>query len=236
MISVLLALSLVSLLFPPTILAERHITCGSENYGYNYCRVFTGGRVKLVHKLSDRSCVEGQTWGYDSQGVWVDKGCRADFLVDEGYGHGWGGGYDGGYNPRHDHDSSSHSDKDKKIGTAVGVVAGAALLGALLAGASKGDDGNATKQYDQRHQHVIPKWAIGTFQGYNPIYKSDVELTITPSGDAYVLAKGNRIHGEFDGNTLNIQGSRFNVEQGRNGFVTAELNNPRNQVHYIRIR
>lgn len=234
--TLLIALSLVSLLSPPPLLSrERHITCSSPG-DYNYCRIHTGGRVKLFHQISHSRCIEGQSWGYDSQGVWVDKGCRADFVVDEAYDNGWGGGYNGGYNPHHDKDYASDSDKNKNIGAAVGVVAGAALIGALLGGASKGEDGNATKQYDQRHQHVIPSWAIGTFQGYNPIYSADIELTITPSGDAFALAKGNRINGEFDGKTLNIQGSRFNVESGRNGFVTTEINNPRNQVHYIRIR
>src|SRR5205085_5172299 len=42
---------------------------------------------------------QGQTWGYDRHGIWVDRGCRADFSTGGSYGNGGygnGGGYDSG--------------------------------------------------------------------------------------------------------------------------------------------
>ena len=30
---------------------------------------------------ADSPCVQGSSWGWDRNGVWVDRGCRADFLV-----------------------------------------------------------------------------------------------------------------------------------------------------------
>jgi hypothetical protein len=37
--------------------------------------------VQIQRKLSDSPCIQGSTWGWDRQGIWVDRGCRADFLV-----------------------------------------------------------------------------------------------------------------------------------------------------------
>jgi hypothetical protein len=68
---------------------ERTITCSSNNYRYRYCRADTDNRVRLEHQISIAArCRFGDTWGYDSRGVWVDRGCQAEFRV----GHGGGGG------------------------------------------------------------------------------------------------------------------------------------------------
>jgi hypothetical protein len=60
---------------------QRHVTCNSRDNNYNYCRVDTENQVRLSRKLSSHDCIEGETWGYDDHGVWVDRGCRADFAV-----------------------------------------------------------------------------------------------------------------------------------------------------------
>ena len=39
------------------------------------------GGVQLIRTLSDSACVQGRTWGWDRSGVWVDRGCRAEFSV-----------------------------------------------------------------------------------------------------------------------------------------------------------
>lgn len=220
-----------------TLARERHVTCGSHNYGYNYCRVYTGGRVRLVHQLSDKPCSEGRSWGYDSQGIWVDRGCRADFIVDEAYGHGWNGGYNNGYNSSHNYNSSSrHDNDDNNLGAALGVAAGAAILGALIGGASS-NDSNYNSHYDQRHRTNIPSWAIGTFQGHNPQHNSDVEMTIAPSGQVYAVVNGRRLNGTFNGTKLIFPGGgRFEVERTQNGLTTIQEGDYRNKVHYYRYR
>jgi hypothetical protein len=234
-------LLLISVLVPALIITpvamanERHVTCGSQNYGYKYCRIYTGGRVRLVHQMSNKPCDEGETWGYDGQGVWVDKGCRADFIVDEAYG-GWDSGYDRGNDYRRDHHSSSRHHQDNNIGAALGVAAGAAILGALFSAGSNSSTGNANSSYDQRHMTNIPSWAIGTFQGYDPRYHTDVELTITPSGQIYGDENGRRLAGSFDGRTLEIDGTRYAIKSSRNGLIATENNNYQNEIHYIRTR
>ena len=37
--------------------------------------------VQLNRQLSRTPCTEGYTWGYDRNAIWVDRGCRAEFLV-----------------------------------------------------------------------------------------------------------------------------------------------------------
>lgn len=62
------------------------ITCSSDNGGRNYCRANTAGGVRMVNQRSGSPCIQGQTWGYDRNGIWVDRGCRADFALNAGPG------------------------------------------------------------------------------------------------------------------------------------------------------
>jgi hypothetical protein len=62
------------------------ITCSSDNGKRNYCTADTRSGVRLVRQISGSPCQEGSTWGYDSRGIWVDRGCRAEFAVSGGSG------------------------------------------------------------------------------------------------------------------------------------------------------
>lgn len=66
--------------------AQRSISCSSDNGKRHYCDVDTRGGVSMTRQRSDAACEEGYSWGYDRQGIWVDHGCRAEFSVDSGYG------------------------------------------------------------------------------------------------------------------------------------------------------
>jgi hypothetical protein len=59
----------------------RRITCASDDGRRHFCPVHTGGGVEMVNQRSGSPCVQGRTWGYDRRGIWVDRGCRADFVV-----------------------------------------------------------------------------------------------------------------------------------------------------------
>ena len=37
------------------------------------------GAPRLVEQISDSRCIQGRTWGYDGDAIWVDNGCRARF-------------------------------------------------------------------------------------------------------------------------------------------------------------
>jgi DUF3011 family protein len=57
------------------------ITCESANGMNHHCSANTLNGVTLSRQLSDSGCVEGKTWGYDKDGIWVSNGCRAEFTV-----------------------------------------------------------------------------------------------------------------------------------------------------------
>ena len=57
------------------------VTCSSNNGKRNYCQADTSRGVRLTNQRSGSPCVQGQTWGYDGRGIWVDRGCRADFVT-----------------------------------------------------------------------------------------------------------------------------------------------------------
>ena len=71
--------------------AQGRITCSSDNGQRVYCSADTRRGVQLVNQRSGSPCVQGRTWGYDNRGIWVDRGCRAEFVV----GRVAGGGYPG---------------------------------------------------------------------------------------------------------------------------------------------
>lgn len=63
--------------------SNQTITCGSDKGNYNQCRANINRRDQVVLKrqLSSSGCWEGDTWGYDSNGIWVDRGCRGLFEI-----------------------------------------------------------------------------------------------------------------------------------------------------------
>jgi hypothetical protein len=59
----------------------QSLVCESKNNTRQRCATDTHFGVQLARQLSDNNCVFNQTWGYDEKGIWVDKGCRAEFSV-----------------------------------------------------------------------------------------------------------------------------------------------------------
>ena len=91
--------------------ADDTIRCESRNYRYQYCRARTDNRVSLVRQRSQTRCRLNDNWGYDRNGVWVDRGCSADFKVGRG---------------------GNNKNKDKNAVIAAGAaIAGIALIAAL---------------------------------------------------------------------------------------------------------
>ena len=57
------------------------VLCESTDGRRHRCAADTLGQVTLGRQLSTRGCVEGRTWGTASDGIWVDRGCRGEFLI-----------------------------------------------------------------------------------------------------------------------------------------------------------
>ena len=88
--------------------AQQSIKCESNNGKRNYCGRYAPNQVRFDRQISGSPCEEGRTWGVDQGGLWVDRGCRAYFVIRGGpsYGPppgagypGNGGGYPGGGYP-----------------------------------------------------------------------------------------------------------------------------------------
>lgn len=78
---------LVALLLPVATPAQQTITCESNDGGRKHCGNSNPGQVSLQRQISGAECIQDRSWGVDDRGLWVDHGCRAEFLV---------GGYNGG--------------------------------------------------------------------------------------------------------------------------------------------
>ena len=64
--------------------AIQAITCSSDDMHRHFCPADTHGGVRLYKQISEAPCQEGYSWGFDDHGIWVDRGCRADFQTGEG--------------------------------------------------------------------------------------------------------------------------------------------------------
>lgn len=59
------------------------VTCASSDDRRRDCAWNDSwGRPRLVEQLSDSACIEGRSWGYGRDRIWVDNGCRARFAAD----------------------------------------------------------------------------------------------------------------------------------------------------------
>jgi len=68
----------------------RTVTCSSDDGAYHTCSLDTRGGVRLVRQISGSPCRQGETWGFEANRIWVDRGCRAEFEV-LSYAGGQGG-------------------------------------------------------------------------------------------------------------------------------------------------
>jgi len=78
----LLSATTVLLFMLPQVHADEIVTCESHDYKYSRCSISSPGYVKLHKQLSNSQCKQGSTWDYDRHGIWVDQGCKAEFLVE----------------------------------------------------------------------------------------------------------------------------------------------------------
>jgi hypothetical protein len=184
------------LLAVPAGADERTITCESRNYRYQYCRADTDNRVYLQRQRSSTRCRQWDNWGYDGRGVWVDRGCAAEFRV------GRGGGGQGA------------------------AVAGAAIAGVAIAAAIAANRSH--------HDDDVPSWAVGTFQGYDEVERTDVEVTIQPGGSVTGFAAGSSFTGRWEGSRLQAGRHRFRVERSGNGFMAVDDSGRGNRIYFRR--
>src|SRR5450830_1322192 len=134
---------------PFPAMASDKVSCESERGRYNFCRADTDGEVKLVREFSNNQCREGSSWGYENRGVWVDRGCSAEFRV------------------------GRDRDSDKKAAIAVGVV-GLAVIAAMAANANnKAQQDSQSPQPSQLRE--VQRWNAGEFSAFDSRQKAMVK-------------------------------------------------------------
>lgn len=57
------------------------VSCTSEDGSKKYCQADTKHGVTLVKQKSEIPCKQGESWGFDDRGIWVDHGCGGDFVL-----------------------------------------------------------------------------------------------------------------------------------------------------------
>jgi hypothetical protein len=66
------------------------ISCNSISGELNRCALPDANKMKVKLKLDrEGACQKGDTWGVDSDGVWVDMGCRAVFTYKDPHARPW---------------------------------------------------------------------------------------------------------------------------------------------------
>jgi hypothetical protein len=63
---------------------QQRVTCSSNDGRRNWCDIGGSRDVRLVRQISGSQCIRDNTWGVDRRGLWVDRGCRAEFAVGRG--------------------------------------------------------------------------------------------------------------------------------------------------------
>jgi hypothetical protein len=140
------------------------ITCESIGYRYRFCNADTQGRVNLVREISTGNlCGQGRGWGFDNNGIWVDRGCRGVFSY----------GRDSG-------------DRNNDAAIAAGIL-GALAVGAAI-GASQQQAAPPPPPPPPAPVETTrpPAWAIGSFHAYDPDSGDIVQLVVAGGGRVFL--------------------------------------------------
>src|SRR5258705_13848255 len=60
------------------------IPCSSDDGEKHYCTADTRYGARLVRQVSQAPCKQEESWGYDEEGIWGDKGCGGEFTLGRG--------------------------------------------------------------------------------------------------------------------------------------------------------
>lgn len=157
-LKIVLACSITSASFmiPNTAQANGNqiLTCSSNDYEKSYC--YTSQDIfsaNIRRQLSSSICLLNDSWGYYDRTIWVDDGCRAEFIVNfrhdshanKSNGHSYNNGYSNG---------RRHYEDDDVDGEEVLGILGLALLLSALDDEGEGFDNNYRRQ---RREDVIRK-------------------------------------------------------------------------------
>lgn len=109
-LSFLFPLVMVLAVSRPATAQGRIVSCSSNDMHRHYCEIGPNDGVRVANQHSEARCVQGQTYGVRGSQMWVDHGCRADFMV---ISDRRGSDHDGpGYRGRDHHGPPNHDSHD----------------------------------------------------------------------------------------------------------------------------
>lgn len=192
---------------PAALAAGREVKCESHGMKHAYCSTGRHGAVKLLDSEGFWPCKENESWGVETEGLWVDRGCKGRFWVDD---------------PGSDH----HSDRNAAIAAAVGI----GLLAALAASHAKKDEAAGGEA------SVVPGWLVGRYHGYNPRSRVESTLSVGSSGRVNLRARNHDLAGSWvSGDQIQwSDGSRSGVTRTDSGFRLAPAGDAANFSDYYR--
>jgi hypothetical protein len=75
-----MGLAALALVFFVGSAEAQTVSCSSDG-SKKYCEADTKQGVQLAKQKGDAPCKQGESWGYDEHGIWVDHGCGGDFVL-----------------------------------------------------------------------------------------------------------------------------------------------------------
>jgi hypothetical protein len=72
---------------------DQLVTCESRDGREHFCPAAIGNSARVVRELGTVPCIEDETWRWNPQGIYVRRGCRAQFAFRPGGGNSGGGGW-----------------------------------------------------------------------------------------------------------------------------------------------
>ena len=60
--------------------AAQTVSCSSDG-SKKYCAADARQGVQLTKQTSALACKQGESWGFDERGIWVDRGCAGEFTL-----------------------------------------------------------------------------------------------------------------------------------------------------------
>ncbi len=94
-----------------------------------------------------------------------------------------------------------------------------------------------SNNFNDRYADAPPSFVVGSWRGFHPAYRSNVELVVNAAGDAHAVIDGSmRVNGYFRDGKLFMGTERFDVLAESNGFRTVQVGQPGNVVRYTRAR
>ena len=191
---------------PPAWAARGTIRCESRNNSRTFCRVDTENNVSLRRQLSNAPCTRNRTWGFDRNGIWVDRGCRGDF----------------------DFGRSSNNSNNNSAAIAAGII-GAFALGATIGG-SQNQNVQPGPPPRPAPWGRPPSWAVGNFTAWDPEFRSIVILDVASDGRVFLrdqVGRGINQGGFRDGMVHWNSGQRSWIAREGPGVMLGDVNTGR---------